>query len=184
MVHKVYQACNIQHTYQDKGDLLFRTGLSTCPNFCNLGIGDRANMIQTTGWVTKGRLRKGIYGILGVHKLPILLPDTQLAYLLMQQDHEEDHKDPKITLWRSRSNAWVVRGKRLANKVEREGDICKARKLELVQQQTGDLTLERFSVGSKPFTWICLGPTVVKAMVNKRGTMKVWPLDWGGPSTG
>ena len=44
------------------------------------------------GWVTRGRLRKGIFSILGVHELPILLPETRLAYLLMLQAHEEDHK--------------------------------------------------------------------------------------------
>ena len=44
------------------------------------------------GWVTRGRLWKGIFSILGVHELPILLPETQPAYLLMYQAHEEDHK--------------------------------------------------------------------------------------------
>ena len=72
------------------------------------------------GWVTRGRLQKGIFSILGVHKLPILLPETQLAYLLMFQAHEDDHKGSKITLWRSRSKAWVVKGKSLADKVEKE----------------------------------------------------------------
>ena len=44
------------------------------------------------GWVTRGRLRKGIFSILGVHELPILLPESRLAYLLMIQAHEQDHK--------------------------------------------------------------------------------------------
>ena len=70
------------------------------------------------GWVTRGRLGKGIFSILGVHKLPILLPESRLAYLLMLQAHEEAHKGSKITLWRSRSKAWVVKGKNLAVKVD------------------------------------------------------------------
>ena len=81
----------------------------------------------------------------------------------------------------------MVRGKGLADKVEKACIRCRARKLELVQQQAGDLSPERVSVGSKSFTWICLdflGPTVVKAMVNKRATMKVWPLLFVCQSTG
>ena len=128
--------------------------------------------------MTRGMLwrSKGIFSILGVYEFPILLPESRLAYLLMLQAHEEAHKGAKITLWRSRSKAWVVKGKNLAVKVERECIKCRARKAVLCQQQTGDLPPERFSVGSKPFPCICLdflGPTVVKAMVNKRATMKV-----------
>ena len=43
----------------------------------------------------------------------------------------------------------------------------------------GDLPIERCTPDVKPFTWICLdflGPILVKAMVNKRAYMKVWPL--------
>ena len=43
----------------------------------------------------------------------------------------------------------------------------------------GALPIERLSFGSKPFHSVCLdllGPILVKSMVNKRASMKVWPL--------
>ena len=51
----------------------------------------------------------------------------------------------------------------------------------------GDLPPERCVPGDPPFTAICLdllGPVVVKAMVNKRSHMKVWPLLFVCQATG
>ena len=43
-----------------------------------------------------------------------------------------------------------------------------------------DLPAERYQIGTRPFTTVCLdllGPFIVKLMVNKRGKpMKVWPM--------
>jgi hypothetical protein len=130
-------------------------------------------------WVTRGRLGKSMFQVLGVSELPILLPGSRLAYLVMLQAHRQDHKSVTITLWRSRSGVWVVRGRRLAEKVVRECVLCKARRGVLQQQQMGFLPEERLAIGTRPFSNVCLdflGPTLVKAMVNKRAQMKVWPL--------
>ena len=43
---KVCPACSGQHSFNDKGDLLYRTCLSSSPDFCNLRPVDRANMLQ------------------------------------------------------------------------------------------------------------------------------------------
>ena len=43
-------------------------------------------------WVTKGRLGKGMFKILGVKELPILLPNSRLAELVMMEAQNEDHK--------------------------------------------------------------------------------------------
>ena len=51
----------------------------------------------------------------------------------------------------------------------------------------GQLPLERIQPGSPPFSNICLdllGPIKVKAMVNKRATMKVWPIIFVCQATG
>ena len=51
----------------------------------------------------------------------------------------------------------------------------------------GALPEERCLPGAKPFSAICLdllGPVVVKAMVNKRSNMKVWPLLFVCQATG
>ena len=54
-------------------------------------------------------------------------------------------------------------------------------------QQMGALLEERLNFESKPFHSVCLdllGPIVVKSMVNKRASMKVWPLLFVCQSTG
>ena len=51
----------------------------------------------------------------------------------------------------------------------------------------GALPEERCQLGAKPFSAICLdllGPVVVKAMTNKRASMKVWPILFVCQATG
>ena len=51
----------------------------------------------------------------------------------------------------------------------------------------GQLPLERIQPGSPPFSNICLdllGPIKVRAMTNKRATMKVWPIIFVCQATG
>ena len=116
-----------------------------------------------------------------------MLVSSRHAMLLMIQAHREDHKGSKITLWRSRTQAWIWRGAKLASSVERECLVCKARKAEACQQRMGNLPEERIAVGTKPFTFVCLdlmGPILVRSMVNKRAHMKVWPILFVCQSTG
>ena len=50
---------------------------------------------------------------------------------------------------------------------------------KLLKQRMGQLLEERVMIGSLPWTAVCLdllGLVTVKAMVNKRSWMKVWPL--------
>ena len=69
-------------------------------------------------WVTRGRLKKGLPKILGVEKLPILLSSSRLAELIMIEAHQENHDSAPGTLARSRTRAWIHRGRYLARKVE------------------------------------------------------------------
>ena len=48
--------------------------------------------------------------MLGVSELPILSRNSRLAELIMLDAHRQDHKEAKITLWRSRAKAWIWRG--------------------------------------------------------------------------
>ena len=130
-------------------------------------------------WVTRGRLGKGMYKVLGKTELPIILPTTRLAELLMLRAHNHDHKGVTITLWTSRSDAWIWQGRRLAKKVCQGCVRCRADRAALLEQQMGDLPAERVAVGAKPFTYVCLdfmGPFDCKSMVNSRAHMKVYPL--------
>ena len=130
-------------------------------------------------WNTRGRLGKGAFKVLGVSEFPILTRHSRLAYLIMIHAHEQDHKGSKVTLWRSRAKAWIWRGASLATTVTRNCLTCRAKSAILTSQRMGNYPEERISPDSKPFTAICidlLGPTIVKAMANKRAHLKVWPI--------
>ena len=43
----------------------------------------QGNCIHVGLWCTRGRIRKGIQPVLGVDELPIVIPKTRVAYLLM-----------------------------------------------------------------------------------------------------
>ena len=69
-----------------------------------------APSIEDGMWVTRGRLAKGLPGILGVDRLPVLLANSRLVELLMIQAHHENHDGAPGTLARSRAHAWIHKG--------------------------------------------------------------------------
>jgi len=130
-------------------------------------------------WVTRGRLSNGLFSVLGVSELAILLPGQRLSFLIMSQAHKQDHRGPTITLWRSRAEVWIVRGRKLAEAVEKACVLCRARKARVVDQRMGQLPLERIAYQSNPWDAICLdffGPILTKAMNNARSVLKCWGL--------
>ena len=138
-------------------------------------------------WVTKGRLRRGLPKILGVEKLPVLLSSSRLAELIMIEAHQENHDGAPGTLTRSRTRAWIHRGRYLARKVASRCVYCRAVAAVTQGQKMGDLPKERCELGAKPFAAICLdllGPITVKAMANKRAHMKAWPILFVCQATG
>ena len=137
--------------------------------------------------MTRGRFGKGLFRILGVSELPILLNTDRLSYLIMVDAHNEDHRESKSTLARSRTQAWIVKGMQLARKVVAECQGCKLKRRILLSQKMGDLPEERWSIGNPPWTAVSvdlMGPSLVRGMVNKRTVMKVWPLIISCLSTG
>ena len=78
-----------------------------------------APVLEHGVWVTRGRLSKGLHDILGVSKLPILLPKSRLAELYMEKAHKENHEATSGTLARSRAQVWIPQGRNLARKVSR-----------------------------------------------------------------
>ena len=135
----------------------------------------------------RGRLAKGLPGILGINKLPILLATSRLPALIMIQAHHENHDGAPGTLARSRVQAWIHKGRYLARKVVAKCVHCRAAAARVQEQRMGALPEERCIPGAKPFSAICLDllcPVVVKAMVNKRSNMKVWPLLFMCQATG
>ena len=129
-------------------------------------------------WTFKGRLAKGIESLLGKKNLPILTRG-RLAELMMMTAHNRNHEGVAGTLAASRSQVWILKGRYLARRVVRDCVYCRVKHHKLQNQQMGALPEERLNFGSRPFQSICLdllGPTLVKAMTNKRTTMKVWPI--------
>ena len=138
-------------------------------------------------WVTRGRMRRGLKPILGVKELLILLPSQRLAELIMLEAHYKGHDGADGTLARSRSRAWICGGGKLAKRIANGCVYCRRKEAKLVEQRMGQLPKERVAVGSPPFVGVCLdlmGPMEVRGVVNKRSTMKVWPLLFVCQATG
>merc|ERR1712082_565561 len=138
-------------------------------------------------WTCKGRLGKVIKSLLGKENLPILHSKGRLAELLMIQAHYRNREGVAGTLAASRAQVWILKGRYLARKIVQACVYCRAKHSKLQTQQMGALPAERLSMGSRPFQSVCLdllGPTLVRAMTNKRATMKVWPIIFVCQSTG
>ena len=72
--------------------------------------------------VTRGRLgKKSMERVLGVGALPILMPDTRAAELIMWRAHLGYsgllHRSVAQTLAKSRNSSWIIKGKNLAKKI-------------------------------------------------------------------
>ena len=133
--------------------------------------------------VTRGRLGEvSLQNLLGVSALPILMPNSRVAFLYMFHAHCGEfglvHRSVVSTLARSRRKVWIVQGKNLARKVVNNCQRCNLDRKQLLIQQMADIKEEQVTV-SPPWSNISLdfaGPYVVKGEINKRSRMKVWAL--------
>merc|ERR1712101_84989 len=129
--------------------------------------------------VTRGRLgEKSLERILGVTALPILMPESRIAYLYMVYAHSGEfglvHRGAVSTLARSRRYVWIVKGKNLARKVVRSCAKCSLERKQLLQQQMSLIKDEQLQV-APPWTHIALdfaGPVKVKGEVKRN--MRPW----------
>ena len=140
--------------------------------------------------VTRGRLNgESMQKLLGVSQLPILMPESRIAFLYMVYAHCGEfghiHRSVLSTLARSRNYVWVVKGRQLAKRVVRQCPKCDRERKELLMQQMGEIKSEQLTV-SPPWTHICLdfaGPVYIKDEVKKRTRMKSWILVYTCRST-
>lgn len=106
-----------------------------------------------------------------------LLPDSAwVSTLLVREAHSKGHEGVAATLLKVRRRAWVIKGRRIAQKVIKNCVICKKARARICQQVMGDLPQERTRPAA-PFEFIAVdlfGPYQVKDDVRKRVTMKVW----------
>ena len=133
--------------------------------------------------VTRGRLgEKNLERILGVAALPLLMPHTRPAELIMWRAHLGYsglmHRSVAQTLAKSRNSAWIIKGKNLAKKICLECMECRREKKKLASQQMALYKEESLQV-CPPWTNIALdfaGPVVIKGEVNTRSRGKSWVL--------
>ena len=126
--------------------------------------------------VVVGRAQTGLQHFFGKGYLPIIMGDTRIAELIMMSAHWKDHTGRDITQAMARHEAWIVNAKKLAKKVIHLCIRCRYIRKSLQMQKMAVLP-NNVQVQCPPFTNIGLdlcGPYTVKAMTNKRATMKVW----------
>ena len=115
----------------------------------------------------------------GFDSLVVLPQRSRLARLLTLHAHHDDHRAGGVTHRVRRLGYWVIRGNNLAREVVKSCLACRKYRPIPLQQKMSDLPRVLMDVPTRPFSNICLdytGAVTVKAMTNKRATMKVWPL--------
>ena len=130
---------------------------------------------------TRGRLsREAMNSSTGFDSLVVIPYRSRLAYLLMEHAHCEDHRAGGDTLMRTRRlGYWIVRGRKLADKVVRDCNYCKHRRAKTEQQQMAELPKAITDVPCRAFTNICIdysGGVSVRGVVNSRAHKICYPL--------
>ena len=133
--------------------------------------------------VTRGRLGEmGLSRVLGISALPILMPSSRAAALVMWRAHRGYsgvlHRSVAQTLAMSRNSVWIVKGKNLAKKICFGCMVCKIERKKLSCQRMALYKEESLQV-CRPWTNISLdfaGPVLIKGDVNSRSRGKSWIL--------
>ena len=126
--------------------------------------------------IVVGRAKAGLRNFFGVNHLPVIMGHTRLAKLIMMAAHYKDHTGRDVTQAMARHEAWIVNAKKLAKHVIKQCIRCRFIR-KLLEQQKISVLPDFVQIQCPPFTHVGLdlcGPHTVKAMTNKRATMKVW----------
>ena len=94
----------------------------------------------------------------------------------MQQVHKEDHTGITRTVAKSRRKFWIIKARRLAEKVKNSCYCCRITDKVLAQQKMAPLPKSRTKI-APAFYQISMdlcGPVLIKDTVKKRCHMKVW----------
>ena len=99
-----------------------------------------------------------------------------LAYIWMQHIHNEDHSGITKTVSKSRRKFWIVRGRRLAEKIKRSCYTCRAVDKKLAEQKMAPLPTTRTKIAPTFHTTsmdLC-GPFLIRDTVKQRSRKRVW----------
>ena len=130
----------------------------------------------------RGRIgHRPLKHLIGHPDLVILEQKCPLAKLVMLAAHREDHRlGAGDAVFRSvKRGYWILQARRLADRVIKECMHCRTFRTETADQRMGDLPDLISKVPVRPFSHIALdfaGAMRVRSEVNKRATMKAFPL--------
>ena len=152
-------------------------------NLESLAIFSRHFVARTRGRLTEETMTQTT----GYDSLVVLPEKSRLALLLTLHAHRDDHRNTGITQRVRRLGYWVIRGNSLAKTVVKNCIVCRKYKPVTLEQKMADLPKVLMDVPVRPFSHVCLdytGAITVKAMTNKRATMRTYPLVFVCVNTG
>ena len=118
----------------------------------------------------------GLQSHYGSEKFPILTYRDPFSYLWMKKVHNEDHSGITRTVTKSRRKYWIIRGRKLAQKIKRSCYRCKLLDKMLAEQQMAPLPKSRLAIAPTFYTTSLdlFGPIEIKDTVKQRSRKKVW----------
>ena len=126
--------------------------------------------------VTSGRLGGAM--AIGYDKeyLPVLEYDSQISRLIMIDAHRIDHSGVDRTLQRSRSSAWIIKGRRMAKTVSGSCTKCKIRNKMHESQIMAPLPESRIAPAPVFHSTAVdlFGPLDIRDTVKRRTSRKCW----------
>ena len=114
----------------------------------------------------------------GNDRFPILMSNDPLAFIWMQHIHIEDHSGVTRTLAKSRRKFWIVRGRRLAEKIKNSCYRCRLTDKLLAAQKMAPLPTTRTQIAPifHSVSLDLLGPIEIHDTVKKITRKKVWGI--------
>ena len=126
--------------------------------------------------VLASRAKEGFKLHYNKDRFPILTYRDPLSFLWIKHVHEEDHSGITRTVAKSRRKYWIVKARRLAQKVRLSCLRCRLLDKKLALQQMAPLPKDRLSM--TPVFYLTsmdlFGPIVIKDTVKQRCRKKVW----------
>ena len=122
------------------------------------------------------RAINGLESYYGNDKFPILTYRDPLSHLWMKKVHDEDHSGVTKTVTKSRRKFWIIRGRKLAEKIKKSCYRCRLLDKTLAQQQMAPLPKTRHAIAPTFYTTSLdlFGPIEIKDTVKQRSREKVW----------
>ena len=126
--------------------------------------------------ILASRANKGMKLHYNKEKFPILTHRDPLSHLWIKKIHEEDHSGITRTVAKSRRQYWIVRARRIAEKVKSSCYRCRLLDKILAMQLMAPLPVDRLAMA--PVFLVTsmdlFGPIEIKDTVKQRTRKKVW----------